>query len=168
MLWGLEIAVFGVAACLWRQDVSLGGWSLGIAGLLLVRTAITVTAALALSFAGGAFLFDKAMAPVSAFLPRACATFFALMICYPLRVFLPGRAARPKQGESSPGAEVGKRQDTTTWFAAREEQPTVTLASEQSEWQSRCELYSRACPTSTSPRRRASTTRDSRWRCRSP
>jgi len=78
----------------WRSAVSLGGWVIGIAGLELVRTAVTVGAAGVLVTNGDHGHLSPAILSTSTLAPRMCAVLFALMVFYPLRTFLPLRSAR--------------------------------------------------------------------------
>ncbi len=94
LLWAVEVGIFGTAVYLWQTEVSLGGWALGITALVLMRLLLSLLAA------GASGLVHREGAPpmglqqLSALAPRMCAIFFSLMVCYPLRIFLPRRPRR--------------------------------------------------------------------------
>ncbi|MDH4179025.1 MAG: hypothetical protein OEV33_00825 [Armatimonadota bacterium] len=124
VLWGLEAAVFGTAVYAWCSRVSLGGWMLGIAGLSLVRLALTTGAALVLAATRGDEHLFGPIRDASAVAPRMCAFLFSLMVFYPLRTFLPVRRARAGRRrtfsesaavKSALGAVVGSDSDLVIW-----------------------------------------------------
>ncbi len=94
VVWALEVVIFGTAVYAWRSTVSLAGWVIGIAGLELVRVAISVGGAGALVANGDYGHLSPAILTTSVLVPRMCAVLFALMVFYPLRMFLPVRSAR--------------------------------------------------------------------------
>jgi hypothetical protein len=117
VLWVVEVALFGTALLAWRPGVSFPGWVLGIAGLAMVRVALVSGAGFVLAIEQEAANMAPALQQTSAFLPRMCATGFTLMVCYPLRAFLPVRGAELRRrgapasvaGRWGPAAEEGDR-----------------------------------------------------------
>ncbi len=89
--WAIEATIFGTAVFIWRPQISFLGWLLGIAGLVAIRLALGSAATLLLCALHVTTNTAPVLAQASAFLPRLCATGFALMVCYPFRVFLPLR-----------------------------------------------------------------------------
>ena len=95
VVWALEVAIFGTAVYAWRSAVSLLGWMVGIAGLELVRLAVTTGAAAVLVISGDEHeQLSSAILTTSGLAPRMCAVLFALMVFYPLRILLPRRSTR--------------------------------------------------------------------------
>ena len=94
VVWTLEVAIFGTAVYAWRSAVSLVGWMVGIAGLELVRLAVTTGAAAVLVTGEEHEQLSSAILTTSGLAPRMCAVLFALMVFYPLRILLPRRSAR--------------------------------------------------------------------------
>ena len=97
VLWVVEIALFGTAVFAWRPRASFLGWILGIIALAMVKTALVSGAALVLSVMHETTNMAPALHQTSAFLPRVCAVGFALMVCYPTRVWLPLRETEPRK-----------------------------------------------------------------------
>ncbi|MFB3880207.1 MAG: hypothetical protein ACE149_03040 [Armatimonadota bacterium] len=97
VLWVVEIALFGTAVFAWRPRASFVGWVLGIASLAVVRTALVSGAAVIVSAMHGTTNMAPALQQTSALLPRVCAVGFALMVCYPTRIWLPLREVEPGQ-----------------------------------------------------------------------
>jgi len=95
VLWVVEVALFGTAVLAWRSGVSFAGWMLGIAGLAIVRVALVSGGSVVLAIEQETSNMGPALRQTSAFLPRMCALGFTLMVCYPLRVFLPVRDTEP-------------------------------------------------------------------------
>jgi len=93
-LWTLEAAIFGTVVYAWRPAVTIVGWLLGIAGLLVVRLGLTAGAAAGLTAMHGTESTLLATQETATAVPRLCAVVFSAMICYPLRSFLPERPAR--------------------------------------------------------------------------
>jgi len=110
VLWAVEVGIFGTAVYLWQTEISLGGWTLGIAGLVLVRVVLTALAGMAFSATYGEGERGAGMQEMSALTPRMCSIFFSLMVCYPLRLLLPCRPRRARaQGRrfaESPAAQA--------------------------------------------------------------
>lgn len=92
--WVVEVAIFGTAIYAWRRGISLSGWILGIAGLVLVRLIVATTAAAGLMMAQNLRDFTEALNRTSTLGPRICSSLFALMVFYPLRLLLPLKAVR--------------------------------------------------------------------------
>ena len=92
VLWAVEAAVFGTAVYVWQSQVTVAGWILGIAGLTGVRLALVSAAGLMLAVMQETANVAACLQETSQLPPRACAMAFALMVCYPLRTFLPLRA----------------------------------------------------------------------------
>jgi hypothetical protein len=90
-LWALEVAVFGTAVYAWQTGISLGGWLLGITGLVLTQMCVSTVAGLGSVLPQGNFDIALGLSVALQPLPRMCAVAFSLMIFYPLRVFLPLR-----------------------------------------------------------------------------
>ena len=119
-VWALEAVIFGTAVCAWRPGISLAGWVVGIVGLVLARLALSALAGLALGVMRGEVGEAAALQETSALAPRMCAVIFALMVCYPLRVFLPLRPVRASRGErrfadspvAQPGVDASRRPDS--------------------------------------------------------
>jgi hypothetical protein len=96
VLWVVEIALFGTAVFAWRPRASFLGWILGIISLAMVKTAVVSGAALVLSVMRETTNMAPALHQTSALLPRVCAAGFALMVCYPTRIWLPLRETEPR------------------------------------------------------------------------
>jgi len=94
VLWAVEVAILGAAIYIWQTHISLPGWVLGIGGIVCARVMLSLGAATVTQLGQPATDLPTAMGQMSAFAPRMCAIFFSLMICYPLRVFLPSRPER--------------------------------------------------------------------------
>jgi hypothetical protein len=92
VLWAVEAAFFGTAVYVWQSQVTVPGWIAGITGLMLVRMALVSIAGLMLVVMRETANVAACLEETSQLLPRICAAIFALMVCYPLRVFLPMRA----------------------------------------------------------------------------
>jgi len=92
VLWAVEAALFGTAVYVWQSRVTVAGWLLGIAGLIGVRVALVSAAGLMSAVMQETANVGVCLEETSQLLPRACAVVFALMVCYPLRVFLPLKA----------------------------------------------------------------------------
>ena len=92
VLWAIEAAVFGTAVYVWQSQVTVPGWILGIAGLIGIRTALVSVAGLMLAVMQETANVAASLQETSQLMPRICAMVFALMVCYPIRVFLPMRA----------------------------------------------------------------------------
>lgn len=110
--WAVELAIFGAAVYVWRTRVSFLGWMLGVLGLIAVRLGLTTAAATGLAITQELDSFGPAFARASALAPRVCSAFFALMVFYPLREFLPLRTERvrlKRQFADSPAAALGER-----------------------------------------------------------
>lgn len=90
-LWALEVAIFGTAVYAWQTGVSLGGWLLGIAGLVLTQMCVSTVAGVGSVLPQGSYDVALGLSVALQPLPRMCAVAFSLMIFYPLRVFLPLR-----------------------------------------------------------------------------
>ncbi len=90
-LWAVEAAIFGSAVYLWRSRVTFSGWILGIAGLIGVRVALGSGAGVMLAIMRNTADVSACLAETSGLAPHMCAIIFALMVCYPLRAFLPLR-----------------------------------------------------------------------------
>jgi hypothetical protein len=97
VLWAIEAAIFGTAVYVWQSQVTVPGWILGIAGLIGVRTAVVSVAALMLAVMQETANVAACLQETSQLVPRVCAMGFALMVCYPLRVFLPMRAVEVRR-----------------------------------------------------------------------
>ncbi len=91
VLWAFEAAIFGLCVYLWRHGVSFIGWLLGIAGIFVVRIAVTSSAGLGLALMRENPNMESMLQETTSIVPRLCAALFALMVCYPLRVMLPVR-----------------------------------------------------------------------------
>ena len=91
VLWAMEAALFGTAVYIWQSQVTVPGWILGIAGLMGLRLALVSVAGLMLAVMQETANVAACLQETSQLLPRICAVVFALMVCYPLRVFLPMR-----------------------------------------------------------------------------
>jgi|GEM_PF-1438801 len=91
VLWAAEVAIFGTAVYAWRTNVSVIGWLLGIGVFVTIRVVLTSCAGMALALQQENPDFDVTLAQASMLIPRGCAALFALMVCYPLRIFLPER-----------------------------------------------------------------------------
>jgi hypothetical protein len=96
VLWGIEAAALGTAVYAWERRVTVVGWVLGIAGLVMARLAITSAAAVTMAVMEGAGDVTTAMGEMGTVTPRACAVVFGLMAFYPLRSVLPVRRERPR------------------------------------------------------------------------
>jgi hypothetical protein len=92
VLWAIEAAVFGTAVYVWQSQVTVPGWILGIAGLIGIRTALVSVAGLMLAVMQETANVAASLQETSQLMPRICAMVFALMVSYPVRVFLPIRA----------------------------------------------------------------------------
>jgi len=92
--WAVELAIFGTAVYAWRPRVTLSGWVLGIATMVLVRVLVATCAGTGLLLVQDTGDIESAIARASTLGPRICASFFSLMVFYPLRVMLPVRTLR--------------------------------------------------------------------------
>jgi len=101
VLWAVEVAVFGTAVYIWRTNVSVIGWLLGIGVLVTIRVVLTSCAGMALALQQENPDFDVALAQASMLVPRGCSALFSLMVCYPLRIFLPERPPEQRRTGTS-------------------------------------------------------------------
>ncbi len=99
LLRALEVAIFGTAVCIWRPSASVLGWVLGVAALLLTRSALTAAAGFGLAIAHEGADLAEEIQRASALGPRFAAVLFSLMVDYPLRAFLPSKEIRPARNE---------------------------------------------------------------------
>ena len=129
MIWAMEIAIFGTAVYAWRSRISLVGWFIGITGLVLVRLAVGSGAALFLAALREGQTINVALEDTSRMTPRMCAVLFSLMVCYPLRQFLPVRAAR--LGRQRRFAESPAVQSATGQFPGSDGDLVIWAGSEQ-------------------------------------
>jgi hypothetical protein len=126
--WTLELALFGVAVLVWRGDVSLGGWMVGIVALAAARAALSATCAVALTELHPGFSFGRALQQASGCEPRLAAAVFSVLVCYPLRGLLP---AGKREGRRSPAEGREKeeaRGDASLWIVRGEEKLQVLLS----------------------------------------
>lgn len=100
VLSAVEAAIFGTAIYAWQQRVTIIGWIMGIAGLALVRAAVTSAAAVTIALMQGAGDVATGLEETTELAPRACAVVFALMSAYPLRPLLPVRRQRIRDRRS--------------------------------------------------------------------
>jgi hypothetical protein len=128
----LDIAIAGVTVYVWKRGVSLGAWVLGMGTLLVMRLAVSSAAASAFMVLHEGTAFQVASRQISQTLPRICANFFALIVCYPVRSFLPARLLPDRSAPADisapggdfvgPGAPGG---DAALWFVRGEERIPV-------------------------------------------
>jgi flagellar biosynthesis protein FliQ len=103
VIWVAEVAIFGTALFAWRPKASFLGWLLGIAALVTMRIAVASGAGLVVAIMQQTTNMGPALRQTSTFVPRACAVGFALMACYPLRVWVPLRNLEPRRQRSRDG-----------------------------------------------------------------
>jgi len=128
VLWIVEVAVFGTAVFAWRPRVSFAGWVGGIAALEVMRVAFVSGAALVLAIVAETTNMAPALREASAFVPRVCAAGFALMVCYPFRVFLPDRGAGPRRRTFKDSAAANDAALELVIVTARERAANVAAA----------------------------------------
>ena len=113
ILWSLEVAIFGVAVLAWQPQVSLLGWVMGIGALSVLRSAVGLAAAVTLVVVQDVGHVLPVIDQMSQLAPRLCATLFALMVFYPLRVLLPVKPLESitdrKRFATSAAASAGER-----------------------------------------------------------
>ncbi len=136
VIWMLEIALFGVTVYAWRRAIALGPWLLAIGAAIVVRLGITHASAFAYSLFDPTVTHQLALSEMNASLPRLCTAFFALVVLYPLRSFLPEKLAQPKTRTRSDSPAVAfafqntptdGANDPALWFVRGEEKIPVWL-----------------------------------------
>jgi hypothetical protein len=131
VLWSLDVAIAGCAVYVWKRGSSFGAWVIGIIAILAARLALTLAAAGAFTVLHEGTAFEVALRHTSQTLPRICANAFALIVCYPIRDFLPLRLL-PERGEArsgfAPGQEAaGGGGDAALWFVRGEERIPIWM-----------------------------------------
>ncbi len=109
--WGAELVLFGLALLVGRPNLSLRGWLMGMGTLVAVRVLISATAGYVLAGYQSGPAWAAAVTRLDESAPRLAATVFSLMVTYPLRALIPGRASRTLETEP----DSGRAGETSLW-----------------------------------------------------